>query len=388
MGAAGITFFLAAQLKARDLGAPPVWLGIQSAASLSMYVVGNAFMGRLIRRVRRRTLLLSAPIVGLCAMLVVFRIEDFRLLPLVMAASGLGATAFWAPMEVTIAEEGHPRHLAKNLGLFNVSWTFAFMLAPPVCGALYDRDPRFPFFLVSAVYVTLIGLLAVTRFAPRASEADDDDHHPAAVARVAPGTARTHLVLAGIAIVAQGFMSFTFVGLFPDVTKSNGFPDIVPGLMIGLRGLALLVSFYAFSHTSRWHYRFGWLAAVQIASAAAVLVIAHFSTNLILLALAFPVTGIAYALCYSASILYAVSNAGSREVHSARHELLVGSGPTFGPLVVGIAASMTGSYPASFSICSVVTASSCWAAITTLVTRFGMPLLYSTVTCDLPSGRR
>jgi len=354
MGAAGITFFLAAQLKARDLGAPPVWLGIQSAASLSMYVVGNAFMGRLIRRVRRRALLMSAPIIGLCAMLVVFRIEDYRLIPLLMAASGLGATAFWAPMEVTIAEEGHPRHLPKNLGRFNISWTAAFMLAPPACGALYDLDPRLPFLLILGVHVVLIGLLARIRFAPRAPEADDDDHHPAAVARVAPGTARTHLMLAGIAIVAQGFMSFTFVGLFPDVTKSNGFPDFIPGLMIGLRGLALLVSFFVLSRTSRWHYRFDWLVAAQIVSVAAVLAIAHFSKNLILLAIAFPVTGMAYALCYSASILYAVSNAGSREVHSARHELLVGSGPAFGPLVVGIAASMSGSYPASFSICSLV----------------------------------
>ena len=354
MGAAGITFLLAAQLKARDLGASPARLGIQSAANLAMYVVGNAFMGWLIRRVRRRALLMSAPMVCLIAALVVFRTEDYRMMPLLMALSGLGSTAFWAPMEVTIAEETHPRHLARNLGLFNVSWTSAFMLAPPACGALYDGDPRFPFLLVFGIYVVLIGLLAVTRFAPRATEPDDDDHHPAAVARVAPGVARTHLVLVGIAIIAQGFMSFTFVGLFPDVTKGNGFPDFVPGLMIGLRGLALLASFFVLSRTSRWHYRFNWLVAAQIASAAAVLAIAHFSKNLVLLAVAFPVTGVAYAFCYNASILYAVSNVGSREVHSARHELLVGSGPAFGPLIVGFAASMSGSYPLAFSICALV----------------------------------
>lgn len=354
MGAAGITFFLAAQLKARDLGAPPAWLGIQSAASLAMYVVGNTFMGVLIRRVPRRVLLMSAPIVCMVALLAVSRIEDYRVIPFLMALSGLGATAFWAPLEVTIAEETHPRHLAKSLGLFNVSWTFAYVLAPPVCGALYDKNHGYPFSVIFGIYVVLIGLLAVTRFAPRVAEADDDDHHPAAVARVAPGVARTHLMLAGIAIVAQGFMSFTFVGLFPDVTKANGFPDFVPGLLIGLRGLALMVSFLVLSRTSRWHYRLDWLVAVQIASAAAVLAIAHFSKNLVLLAVAFPVTGIAYALCYSASIFYAVSNAGSREVHSARHELLVGSGPAFGPLVVGLAASMSGSYPLSFSICSLV----------------------------------
>ena len=34
-----------------------------------------------------------------------------------------------------------------------------------------------------------------------------------------------------------------------------------------------------------------------------------------------------------------------------------------------------------------LTASSCWAAMTTVWTRFGAPPAYSTVTCDLPSGR-
>ena len=39
-------------------------------------------------------------------------------------------------------------------------------------------------------------------------------------------------------------------------------------------------------------------------------------------------------------------------------------------------------------ICSPETSGSCWAAMTTVSIRLGVPSTYSTVTCDLPSGRR
>ena len=157
MSVAGITLILATQFKARDLGAPPIWLGGQAASNLFMYVVGNFFIGRLIRKWPRRMLLLASPVICLAAGILAFVTTDFRMLPLILGLSGLGGALFWAPLEVSIAEETHPRHLAKSLGLFNVSWTAAYMLAPPICGRLYDMNPAFPYRIVFVSYVLLIG---------------------------------------------------------------------------------------------------------------------------------------------------------------------------------------------------------------------------------------
>jgi len=42
----------------------------------------------------------------------------------------------------------------------------------------------------------------------------------------------------------------------------------------------------------------------------------------------------------------------------------------------------------SSRICFKVTSGLCWAETTTVSTRVGLPSVYSTVTCDFPSGRR
>lgn len=351
MSTGGITLMLAVQMRARDLGAPAWWLGVQAAASLLMYGVGNTFVGRLIRRVRRRTLLLAGPLLAMLATVLLWMISDYRLFPAVMALNGFAGSLFWAPLEVTIAEETHPGHLPRSLGLFNLSWTSAFVLGPLLCGALYESNPSGPFVFVLVVQAVLIAFVAGTHFTPRALSPDEKDTHAAGVPA---DVAVMHRRLAWVAIFAQGFLSFALIALIPKVTQINHFPDLVPGLMISLRGAALFVTFFVLARWRRWHYRAGGLVAAQLAGAAAVLVIAFCSESLLLLALAFPVTGFAYACCYNASIFYSVSDHRAREVHSARHELLVASGPIFGPPVVGAVATVTGSYALSFSICAVV----------------------------------
>ena len=350
MSTGGIILMLASQMRARDLGAPPLWLGLQTSASLGMYVLGNAFIGRLIRRLPRRGLLAAGPVVAIASTLLLWRLGDYRLFPIVLGMQGLAGSLFWAPLEVTIAEETHPERLSGSVGWFNLSWTGAQVVGSSLCGALYEVNSSAPFILAAIIFPVLIALLAITRFVPRLPAERADDAPDAVPAHVAI----MHRRLAWVAIFAQGFLAFTLLALTPKITKMNGFPDVVPGLLIGLRSASLFAMFLLMSRWHRWHYRVGGLVAAQIVGALAVLVIAIRPGELALLLAAFPITGFAYAYCYYASILYSMADHRTRDVHSARHELVVGLGPVFGPPVVGAAATLTGNYGFSLSICAAV----------------------------------
>ena len=352
MGCAGVSMTLAAQMRARDLEAPDIWLRIQATFGIFMYVVGNFFIGHVMKAARRRLLLLVGPLACLACAGLILIISDYRLLPLAVGLQGFGASFFWAPMEVTIAEEARPSRLSRSVGAFNISWTGGMMLGPPICGWLYDLDWKAPFAPIGAFYVLLIILLVTTRFAPRRAESDRADPHSAPA--VAPHIARAHRLLAWIAIFAQGFFSWSLFSHFPKVTKGLGFPDSVPGMLLGLRGLALFVAFVFLSFSTRWRYRARLLGLIQLAGAVAVLIVAFYPACIPAMLIAFPVTGLVYAFCYNASIFYSISDSSGREVHSARHELLVGAGPVFGPLVVGAIAEIMGDYTLSFSVCALV----------------------------------
>ena len=323
-------------LLALQLGASYEDLGALGAIGSLTYALSCLLAGRLSDRVGyRSTIIYTCFLIGLIfsSYLLVTRVVHMLILS---AITGVIVAGLWPPLQAWIGQGKEDRKLLHALGGYNISWSLGVLVGPVLGGLLYALYPTGIF----AFCAGLIGLLAIGLITVRVREED------AFVAELSESTsfplARKFLPIAWTANFATFFSGGAIRSLFPKLAGDLEISAELLGYLLGLIGLAQLFTFVVLARGTWWQFRWGPLAAIQLAGAGGLLLLAS-SKSPFILGAALLLHGLLAGVTFTASIFYSLYTRGGEGRRTGFHEAIIGSGFLFGPLLGGLAAEHIGS---------------------------------------------
>jgi len=323
-------------LLALQLGASYEDLGVLGAIGSLTYALSCLLVGRLSDRVGyQRTIIITCFIVALLfsSYLVVTQVVHMLILS---GITGVIVAGLWPPLQAWIGQGKEGRKLLRALGGYNISWSLGVLVGPVLGGLLYAVYPTGIFALCAG----LIGLLAIGLKVVRVREEEPF------VVEVSKSTsfplARRFLPIAWTANFTTFFSGGAIRALFPKLAGDLGISLELLGYLLGLIGLAQLFTFVVLARSAWWQFRWGPLAAIQLAGAGGLLLLAS-GKSPFLLAAALLLHGLLAGVTFTASIFYSLYTREGGGRRTGFHEAIIGSGFLFGPLLGGFAAEHIGS---------------------------------------------
>jgi MFS family permease len=328
--------FTSVPLRAIELGAGPLILGLLPALSSTVYILASLNFGRLSDRGgRMRMARLGAIAMALGAVLL--RGAPglpylFLFLPLVSVGGGL----FWPAIQAELGDRGPASGLVHRMGLFNVAWSSGKMLGFWTAGHLAQAYGASSPLLIAALFEVIV-LFSIPSDRPAAAAAGDvaPEEAPHEALR-----ARYRLISRLANLVAFG-VGATLNYQFPKRLFGIGLNAGDLGNFLGLVGLWQTVAFALLGWRRGWEWRPSFLIATLVAGMVSVGLLAWARGEALILACA-PGIGIATGMAYSASLYHSLHASEGRGRNTGIHEALLGSGAFFLPLVGGALAHATG----------------------------------------------
>jgi predicted MFS family arabinose efflux permease len=361
MNSATGVLIVALPLLAIRYGANPLELGLLGSVSAMAYTFACPFAGWHSERIERDAALLPAEarrrsVMLSCGLLIVvdlciFLVSGLRDVFILAVSGSLCAAFFWPPIQAWLAEIGDRSRLSERLGMFNLSWSVGIMIGPMIGGVLYAIDYRYPWCYAIATNTLILTALSLAKGWRRrdvhvAVNALNDEEH-----LEDPG------LFFPLALWANFVCWFTLANvqsLYPKVAVANGFSPHLIGCLLFLVGVTQSMFFVLLRLSRVWHYRLGPLAAVHGTAALGMLLISR-SASAPLLALAFPLLGVALGLSYYSSIYYSLCGHKHTGRRTSIHEFMVGTGFFLGPAAGGILAQYAG-IRSPFLLCTMLLA--------------------------------
>jgi len=323
-------------LLALRLGASYEDLGALGAIGSLAYALSCLLAGRLSDRVGyRSTIIYTCFLIVLVfsSYLVVSQVVHLLILG---AITGVVVAGLWPPLQAWIGQGKEGRRLLHALSGYNISWSLGVLAGPVLGGLLYAVYPTGVFALCAA----LMGLLAIGLTVVRVRE----EEVPAAAASGPTSfpLARRFLPIAWIANFATFFSGGAIRALFPKLAGDLKISPELLGYLLGLIGVAQLVTFVVLARGGWWQFRWGPLAAIQLVGAGGLFLLAA-SQSPFILGVALLLHGLQAGVTFTASIFYSLYTRGGGGRRTGFHEAIIGSGFLFGPLLGGLAAEHIGS---------------------------------------------
>jgi MFS family permease len=277
----------------------------------------------------------------------------------VLVAVGYGSQALvWPALHAWVGAEPDPALRTKRMGWFNMSWSGGFAVSPLAAGPLYDLDYRLPFVLLFVFGVSSILLL---RTLPHERDCFSELTEDARQSRAGHDrTSEVFLYAAWTANFAANVLVGVTRAIFPKRVEelvTNGelrilfektpLLDLSAAAATTYSWLAFLLSFatsatfLALAQTHAWRHRFGLLAGVQAAAAAAFFVLGY-TTSLAVMLPCFAMVGAALGVAFFSSTYYSVTNPLHKHRRATISEASVGMGTFLGSIVFGYAAALYG----------------------------------------------
>ncbi len=268
----------------------------------------------------------------------------------------------WPALHSWVGGEPDPAIRSRNMGWFNISWSFGFAVSPLFAGPLYDMDYRLPFVLLfafGAVAFVLVRTMPHERihFADATEEmllARADHDRSSEIYLTCGWTAVLFAnVLAGITrsvypkriddLVSAGDLRVLFESTPSDFLSSA--PATKYSWMAFLLAFSTAMTFLVMGRTTGWRHRFSVLFWIQVASAVAFWTLAWTKSLLIMLA-CFSVVGVYVGVAFFSGVYYSLGNPALKHRRAAMNEAAVGTGGFTGSLVVGYLAGHYGHFVA------------------------------------------
>lgn len=330
-------YYLAAPLVLIELRANPIELGLVGSLASMVHMTMSNLTGALSDRLGRRLLLISAPLIFAVSCLLMTFLGQVGLILALSALNGLCLSLFWPPFQAWVADQRAGPTLARDIGIFNLSWTAANVAGPVISGFLYALYSRLPFFFGAALSIALFCLVRLS-----VEDAKPQQWDRASMAgRDAPSWQRNFLYASWIANFASWFMIANARYQFPKLARELNIPAHMIGLIMGCIGLSLFSGFFILRSSENWHFRKRYLFGAHLLSATGLLLISTVSMPA-LFALALFLVGLASSVSYYSSLYYAVHILTRKGRGAGVHESIVGSGALSGPILGGIAAHYFG----------------------------------------------
>ncbi|MGC9317160.1 MAG: MFS transporter [Armatimonadota bacterium] len=332
---------MAVQFMGNALEAAPTILGLLGTASPAAYTLGCLVTGRLSDRFGRRLLNSAACLVCAAAWLAMTQAETALQLLAIIPVSGAAISMFWPPLQAWLSEVtvGGRRHLVRNIGGFNISWTIGLMLGPPAAGLAWDLGHAAPFIIAAAAVIGVLMLLqTIPAQVEGGGEADPQDEADAPDGEIA----RRFLYLAWIANFASWFGRGMNIVVFPKLGTEAGLRPRIIGTTIAIFLAGQLLMFLYLRTRSGWQYRL-WPLLAALGAGSAGWLIAYSASSPLLYAVAFAIAGMGAGVTYVSSLYYSLQgHAVARGARTGIHEAVLGSGIFLGPLFGGLVADHVG----------------------------------------------
>jgi len=329
---------LLVNIRAQDLGATPLQLGLIGVAWGLPYALFCPAAGRAADRYHRGAILATgAALYGVTAVLYGVVSTPLKLI-LSAPIGGVGCALFWPCFE-TLLHTDNPKETRERVGIFNVGWTLGILAGSAAAGYFYDFvGPRAAFLAIGGAAFTdaLYAAWRARGVAPPAKAADSQ-LETGADPRLPVAFRAGHLRIAWVANFTLWFAGSASSTIFPKLARSLAMSNGLIGLITAAVMAAQSVSFALVSRTSRWHYKLTPIVAMQIVSAAGLAVIGT-GTTAIAFAAGMLLMGLGRGMSYSASLYYGLDREAAHGASTGIHEAVIGAAMVAGPLVAGAAA--------------------------------------------------
>ncbi len=341
---------LAVQFLGIKLHASPMMLGVYGTVMAGAYGLLAPVSGRVSDRFGRKISILFISIVALSGLFIATQKTALGVLAVIpLFAGALGF--FWPPVQAWIGDlVSGTGKLHRVLGNFNLLWTSALMLGPPLCGYLWQKGTLAPFLVASLIiWASAAVMLFFVPVRQRGAGVATEAHAPADADDRADPRADKYLRLAW----AANFIGYSVVGivrsLFPKLAVEMGFSPVMTGWVTGAFCGGQLLAFGIVRQTTRWQYRRAPMI-IGMAGGALGMAGAYFGRSPAIFVMSFVIAGMGVGFAYVGSLFYSLCAPQHRRGRRCGvHEMMVGAGGGLGPLLAGTVATYWG-VRASFGV--------------------------------------
>lgn len=334
--------FLAFPLYALEIGASPFEIGLMGAVGGLSYSLMARLLGGLSDRYSKVDFIVLGTLTQAIIPAMHPLCSNTAQLTILRIAQAFGLALFWPAIEASVAASTRHRSMEKALVGYNVSWSAASIVGPPVSGFLITVfSISAPFYFSSAVALSALIMLMLLRNMDRYDSATIPIvHHPITGKRSHSGL----MLLATIAAFAYAFNLGIVGTLFPVLATNLGVSAFQIGLLFLLSNLAqTLVFVFSESLLKRFGDRSFLIGAAVFAVSLTLIAFVEDSV-----AFAAPLIGlgVAQGLLYSSSLFYLLRESGSSPGHvTGRFESVLGLASFLGPFLGGVVAQYSSKYP-------------------------------------------
>jgi MFS family permease len=339
-------------LRAIELRATPLELGLLPLLGSGVYIAAALVFGRLSDRVSRLGMARLGAWLRMGVALALTRADSLNLLMAAMPLLGIASGLFWPALQASLGEIRPEQELGSNLGAFNVSWSAGKMLGFLVGGILIARA-GYDVTLMLAAAVTLLAAFLVPRpvrppsdagEAQIAGEVTNLTESPSSRARAAWRRIgwSANFVLFGVGA--------TLNYQYPKLLLFRGFTGRDFGILLGGIYFFQTLSFIGLRRWSGWHFRLWPLLLAQGMALVSTCLLGWLHSRALIWAMA-PGIGLGLGLSYSSSIYYSLYRETGRGKSTGIHEALLGTGTFLLPLLGGLAVQWSGVLIAPYLLC-------------------------------------
>jgi MFS transporter, DHA1 family, tetracycline resistance protein len=321
--------FTSVPLRAIELGAGPLILGLLPALSSTVYIVCALGFGRLSDRGGRMKMARLGTVSMALGALLLRTAPSLPLLFLFLPLVSIGGGLFWPAIQAELGDRGSSGGLVRRMGFFNVAWSAGKMLGFWTAGHLAQAYGASNPLLFAVAFEAAVFVLTP----PDRARAPDTARIAAEEAPEESLRARYRLVARLANLVAFG-VGATLNYQFPKRLFGIGLHAGDLGNFLGLVGLWQTLAFALLAWRRGWEWRPSILIATLVLGMASVGALAWARHEALILACA-PGIGIATGVAYSASLYHSLHSSEGRGRNTGIHEALLGSGAFFLPLVGG-----------------------------------------------------
>ncbi len=330
--AAGMTLFTAPLIFAQDMLQGRSMLGLLGGTFAAVYVLMCLSFRALSRRFGIRTLALLGLGINGCLLVILALAREPLFFLSIFALRAASIALFWPAVEAEIGAPDKAHRLPENTGLFNISWSVGFGVAP-LFGLLFWQTlgHRWPLFVAALCSFALAPFFrkSVTSGVSAAIERAPAETSP---------RQRLFILVSWIASFLIFFSISTIRYIFPELKMNLGISDTSWAFLLFALSIPQVVTFWIMSRWKGWHFRFAPIVVAQVLFALVLLVIILSEVTLVFF-LAFAFAGIAVGITFSASLYYSLLEHRDHQVRTGFLEGVVGAGSVFGPIISG---SLTG----------------------------------------------
>lgn len=343
----------------KQLGGDATMSGVFGAIQAAAYALTCLLSAGLVSRAKNGlTWALTGIVVytALYCLMPLFRTPFVCLVVSTVASAGLAL--YWPAVHSWIGGEPDTRIRARNMGWFNISWSFGFAVSPLFAGPLYDWDYRLPFILLFFMGVVAFLLVwSMPHERTHFSDATEEmllaraDHDRASevyllcgwcavlVANALTGVTRSIYPKRVDDLVASGELRLLFESIPSEFLTSS--PATKYSWLASILAMSTALAFLVMGRTTAWRHRFQFLLWIQVASAVAFWGLAR-THSLAIMMLCFAVVGVYLGVAFFSSVYYCLGDPAHKHRRAAINEAAVGAGGFAGCIVVGYLAGQYG----------------------------------------------